>query len=239
MRRVAFMQSVSLDGRMAAPDGDLSWHRVDDELHRHFNDRLGAAGLFLEGRVTYALMDAFWPTADEDPDNPEPMREFRRPTGARPQGSVLADAANVGRGGQLRREVDPDEVRAWLAEPGEGSSWVVPTWFGPSGGTASSTSIARRGTREEATWAANRPTPRRPTTASPFAERCTAGSAGGVLARSARRWRARLARARAASVGPIYLPSAQLARPWPQRRPPRPQLRSAGRRRRRVCRERR
>lgn len=118
MRRVVVMQSVSLDGRMAAPDGDLSWHRVDDELHRHFNDLLGAAGMFLEGRGTYELMDEFWPTADEEPDNPEPMREFAAIWRDTPKVVFSRTLPSVGRGAQLRREVDPDEVRAWLAGPG-------------------------------------------------------------------------------------------------------------------------
>ena len=124
MRRVVVMQSVSLDGRIAAPGGDLSWHRVDDELHRHFNDLLGAAGMFLEGRITYELMDEFWPTADEDPDNPEPMREFAAIWRDTPKVVFSRTLPSVGRGAQLRREVVPDEVRAWLAEPGDGDLFV-------------------------------------------------------------------------------------------------------------------
>ena len=50
------MMSVSLDGFFEGPNGELDWQLVDDELHRHFNDWLGKAGAFLDGRVTYELM---------------------------------------------------------------------------------------------------------------------------------------------------------------------------------------
>ncbi|MGZ4626966.1 MAG: dihydrofolate reductase family protein, partial [Kineosporiaceae bacterium] len=32
--------SVSLDGFIEGPDHRIEWHRVDDELHQHFNDEL-------------------------------------------------------------------------------------------------------------------------------------------------------------------------------------------------------
>lgn len=38
MRKVIWAMSVSLDGFMEGPDGELDWHLVDDELHRHFNE---------------------------------------------------------------------------------------------------------------------------------------------------------------------------------------------------------
>src|SRR4029077_13274118 len=37
---------------------------------------LRSVSAFLEGRVTHELMAEFWPTADEDPSNPAPVREF-------------------------------------------------------------------------------------------------------------------------------------------------------------------
>lgn len=78
MRKIILAMQVSLDGFFEGPDRDLSWHMVDDELHRHFNDQLGAMGAFLDGRVTYELMAGFWPTADEDPASSGPVAEFAR-----------------------------------------------------------------------------------------------------------------------------------------------------------------
>jgi len=78
MRKVIVMISVSLDGFIEGPNGELDWHMVDDELHSHFNEQLGAMGAFLNGRVMYELMAGFWPTADTDPSSTVPMVEFAR-----------------------------------------------------------------------------------------------------------------------------------------------------------------
>ena len=42
MRKIIRMMSVSLDGFIEGPQRDLDWHKVDDGLHRHFNERRGA-----------------------------------------------------------------------------------------------------------------------------------------------------------------------------------------------------
>ena len=76
MRSSIFMMSLSLDGYFEGPDRDLGWHLISDELHRHFNDELRGMSVFIEGRVNYELMEGFWPTADSDPQAPEPVREF-------------------------------------------------------------------------------------------------------------------------------------------------------------------
>lgn len=67
------MMSVPLDGFVEGPDRELDWHMVEDELHSHLNEQLGAMGAFLSGRVTYELMAEFWPTADTDPSSTGPM----------------------------------------------------------------------------------------------------------------------------------------------------------------------
>jgi dihydrofolate reductase len=76
MRKVIVMMQLSLDGFIEGPQQDLSWHRVDEELHTHFNDELRTMGGFLDGRVTYELMADYWPTADQDPSSAPPEAEF-------------------------------------------------------------------------------------------------------------------------------------------------------------------
>lgn len=76
MRKLIWMMSVSVDGFMAGPEGELDWHSIDHEVHSHLNDELGAMSVFLSGRVSYELMDDFWPTADADPDAEPEMIEF-------------------------------------------------------------------------------------------------------------------------------------------------------------------
>jgi len=40
--------SVAVDGFIEGPERELDWHKLD-ELHRHFNEQLGAMDAFLMG----------------------------------------------------------------------------------------------------------------------------------------------------------------------------------------------
>src|SRR6185436_12191585 len=51
-------------------------HRVDEELHRHFNEKFDVFAAFVSGRVTYEMMAEFWPTANTNPESTSAMVEF-------------------------------------------------------------------------------------------------------------------------------------------------------------------
>ncbi len=116
MGRIVVRMSVSVDGFFEGPDGDLSWHLVDDELHTHFNEQLAEMSAFLEGRVDYQLMDGYWPTADEDPGSPAPVRQFARIWRETPKVVYSKTLDRVGDNATLVREVVPEEVRALAAQ---------------------------------------------------------------------------------------------------------------------------
>lgn len=78
MSNVVLTMAVSLDGYFEGPNREIDWHQVDEELHRHMNEWLAAAGAFLEGRVSYELMASVWPAADRDPASTPAMAEFAR-----------------------------------------------------------------------------------------------------------------------------------------------------------------
>ena len=115
MGNIVLMMSVSADGFIEGPDRDIGWHRVDDELHQHFNDVLGAMGAFLSGRVTYELMAGFWPTADADPDSTPPMVEFAGIWRDTPKVVYSRTLERAGWNTTIVREVDPAEVRRLAA----------------------------------------------------------------------------------------------------------------------------
>lgn len=112
MNKIVSSISVSLDGFFEGPDGDIDWHFVDEELHQHFNDSLRTAGAFVEGRVTYQLMEEFWPTADQDPANAGPMAEFAGIWRDMPKYVCSRTLESVGPGATLLREVERDEMCA-------------------------------------------------------------------------------------------------------------------------------
>jgi dihydrofolate reductase len=115
MGNVVLMLSVSLDGYFEGPDGELDWHLVDDEVHAHFNEVLGAMGRFLDGRVAYEGMAEFWPTADEDPDSTPPMVEFARIWRDMPKTVYSRTLQDAGWNTTIVRDVVPAEVRELAA----------------------------------------------------------------------------------------------------------------------------
>src|SRR3954454_15178284 len=118
MRKIVVHMMLSLDGFFEGPDHDLSWHRVDEELHAHFNEQLATMSAFVEGRVTYELMEAVWPTADQNPEYPPTMRQFAGIWRAVPKIVFSRTLQEVGPNALLRAEVDPDEIRALKQQPG-------------------------------------------------------------------------------------------------------------------------
>lgn len=110
--------SVSVDGYMEGPNHDIGWHKVDEELHQHMNDWIGAAGLLLEGRVTYELMADFWPTADQDPDAPPTIVEFARIWRDTPKVVYSRTLERARWNATVVRDVVPAEVLALKTQPG-------------------------------------------------------------------------------------------------------------------------
>ena len=118
MRKIILMMSISLDGYIEGPEGELDWHLVDDELHGHFNEQLGAMGAFLHGRVTYELMAGFWPTADTDPSSTGPMVEFARIWRDMPKIVFSRTLERADWNTTVVRDVVADEVMELKAAPG-------------------------------------------------------------------------------------------------------------------------
>ena len=58
---------ISLDGFVAGPNGELNWAKVDEEIFDHVGKRISEGDTALYGRVTYQLMESYWPTAADKP----------------------------------------------------------------------------------------------------------------------------------------------------------------------------
>lgn len=67
MRKITFGMTVSLDGYVETPDGDLSWGDPRRDLMAHQIEEEETNDTHLYGRRLYELMNAYWPTADQDP----------------------------------------------------------------------------------------------------------------------------------------------------------------------------
>jgi dihydrofolate reductase len=68
MRRLVLFMHVSLDGFVAGPNGEMNWIKVDEEIFDYVANRINTADTALYGRVTYEMMEGYWPTAGDQPD---------------------------------------------------------------------------------------------------------------------------------------------------------------------------
>ena len=59
---ISFMH-MSLDGFVAGPKGEMDWIKVDEEIFDHVHHRIQNTDTAMYGRVTYEMMEGYWPTA--------------------------------------------------------------------------------------------------------------------------------------------------------------------------------
>lgn len=67
MRKVVLFMHVSLDGFAAGPNGELDWIPYDEEMIGYADEIVSTVGSPVYGRVTYQMMEGYWPTVLENP----------------------------------------------------------------------------------------------------------------------------------------------------------------------------
>jgi dihydrofolate reductase len=75
MRKLVSFMHVSLDGFVAGPKGEMDWILVDEEIFDYAGYRTNEADTALYGRVTYEMMEGYWPTAADQPNASRHDRE--------------------------------------------------------------------------------------------------------------------------------------------------------------------
>jgi len=68
MRKIIQFMHASLDGFVAGPRGEMDWIHVDEEIFDYAGARTNEGDTALYGRVTYQMMEAYWPTAGDQPN---------------------------------------------------------------------------------------------------------------------------------------------------------------------------
>ncbi|MFI7588505.1 dihydrofolate reductase family protein [Spongisporangium articulatum] len=79
MGRFVYSMNVSLDLRIEqvpGDDGAGEWLRIDEELHRAFNEHARSLALTVTGRVMHEIMETYWPRGRTDEELPGYMREY-------------------------------------------------------------------------------------------------------------------------------------------------------------------
>ncbi len=59
---------TSLDGFVAGVNGEMNWIKVDDEIFDFVGTMTETAGIALYGRITYEMMQSYWPEAGKQPN---------------------------------------------------------------------------------------------------------------------------------------------------------------------------
>jgi dihydrofolate reductase len=71
MRKLIAAINMTLDGFC-----DHTAMIADEEIHQHYNELLSNADSLLYGRITYQLMESYWPSVVKNPTGNKPMDEF-------------------------------------------------------------------------------------------------------------------------------------------------------------------
>lgn len=68
MRKIISFMHISLDGFVAGPNGEMNWIKVDEEIFDYVGKRIGEGDKAMYGRVTFDMMENYWPTAGNKPN---------------------------------------------------------------------------------------------------------------------------------------------------------------------------
>jgi dihydrofolate reductase len=71
MRKIIAAINMTLDGFC-----DHTAMNADEEIHQHYNELLRNADTLIYGRITYQLMESYWPSVVKIPTGNKPMDEF-------------------------------------------------------------------------------------------------------------------------------------------------------------------
>ena len=59
---------VSLDGFVGGPNGEMDWINADNEIFEYVSIMNARADMAIYGRKTFEMMEAYWPTAADQPE---------------------------------------------------------------------------------------------------------------------------------------------------------------------------
>jgi dihydrofolate reductase len=117
MRKLIYSMTMSLDGYIAGPGGNIDWSAPDEELHRFHNDQVRELGVHLLGRRLYETM-VYWETADQDPSASEVTVDFAHIWQALPKVVFSKTLDRVEGNTRLASEGVVEEVARLKEEPG-------------------------------------------------------------------------------------------------------------------------
>ena len=115
MRKLIAAINMTLDGFC-----DHTAMIADEEIHQHYNELLRNAGTLLYGRITYQLMESYWPSVVKNPTGNKPMDGFAVLIDNLPKIVFSRTLKNVGwKNSKLKKEVIKEEVSELKQQAGK------------------------------------------------------------------------------------------------------------------------
>lgn len=106
MSKIVAAMNMTLDGFC-----DHTAMDADDEIHDHYTGLLKSSGILLYGRVTYQLMESFWPSVVKNPTGNKAMDDFAVAIDDAPKIVFSRTLKNVAwRNTELKKEVVKEEI---------------------------------------------------------------------------------------------------------------------------------
>ncbi|WP_031468778.1 dihydrofolate reductase family protein [Sciscionella sediminilitoris] len=119
MRSVISSMNVSLDGRIAGPDGGFDWTEPDEEVFRSHLEELRGVGGYLLGRRLYETM-LYWETAEQETELDEAQLEWAALWTALPKVVFSGTLSAVRGNARLASGGVAGELERLRTEPGHG-----------------------------------------------------------------------------------------------------------------------
>jgi len=120
MRKVVVFNMISVDGFYAGLDGNIDWHKVDDEFNKFAVIQTGEFGGIIFGRTTYELFKSFWPKALVDPETDEDDRKIAKLIDDNYKFVFSKKLNSVDwKNTTLLHEIEPGEVKKWKQYDGK------------------------------------------------------------------------------------------------------------------------
>jgi dihydrofolate reductase len=106
MRRIIAAINMTIDGFC-----DHTAVDPDEETHQHYSDLLNEGGLLLYGRITYQLMESYWPNVVKNPTGIKSIDEFAVAIDKIPKIVFSRTLKNVDWGNTiLKKEIIKEEI---------------------------------------------------------------------------------------------------------------------------------
>jgi dihydrofolate reductase len=72
MRKIISFMHISLDGFVTGPSDEMNWIIMDEEIFQDAIELASTTDAALYGRVTYQMMESYWPTVLANPSSTKP-----------------------------------------------------------------------------------------------------------------------------------------------------------------------